>query len=306
MSKQNLIKESIADAKAITEAAQKRASDMFIQEFSGPLKNLLSDVINENVSTGSDQPLGYNPEEDKDAIVGGKDINDGTGDGPENLQENDSDVSDDENEEEVVEENDELDVEVEDDENEEVPVEENEIDFSDDEKIEDEDEIYEEDNDLDVEDDEDSFEDDEVIEVVDVENDVEDDDEKLNETKKLKATIAKLQKENKIYIRDIKKLREGFDKLNLFNAKLAYAFRLMRKPGVTKEEKRYIAESFDKVKTIREAKLVYDTILKTINQPKKVDKNPLKNKNIKSVISESTQNTQNSRLLELAGFKEEN
>ena len=53
-----------------------------IKEFSPKVKNMLVGLINEQVSTGSDQPGGYSPETDKDAIVGGKNINKNAGDGP--------------------------------------------------------------------------------------------------------------------------------------------------------------------------------------------------------------------------------
>jgi len=126
----------------------------------------------------------------------------------------------------------------------------------------------------------------------------------MKENKRIKGVAIKLQKQRNQLLKDVKTLHEQFKKLNLFNAKLAYAFQLMKKPGVTREEKKQIAEAFDKVKSIREAKLIFEMFSKSLTQVKKIEKNPLKNKNVKSVISESTQNQNqnsgNQRLLELA------
>lgn len=313
--KSRLIKESIADAEAITKISEKRAGQMFIKEFAPGIKAMLSDVINENVSTGNDNPSGYNPEEDQDAINSGTDINDGTGDGPEKLQETDTEIPD-ENQDEVVEE--EFEAEPEEDEFQTGEVDENEIDFSEvpEDETSPEDEMYEGDGSEDIDlDTEVSPEDDEVIEIVDTEvgNDDENDEvpvmeKKIKETKrvnesKLKAYAKQLQKENQNLKNAVKKLREGFDKLNLFNAKLAYAFKLMRQPAITRVEKKQIAEAFDKVQSISEAKRIYEIFSKKIVEVKVTKKNPLQNKNVKPSTSETTKKlneTVSNRMAELA------
>jgi len=317
-----LIKESIADANAITNAAEKRTAKLFLQEFSGPMKSMLSDIINEQASTGSDQPGGYAQDADKDAIASGKDINDGTGDGPDNLQEGDTDiVGDDENpEDQELGEGFEADGEEGDNTEDEFNVDENSdgVDFEDDKE-----EMYELENESSLDDEIPSKEDDQVIEIVDdtlggensqeedplMESDDKDEDDKnkVNEQKYKKAYI-KLAKEHKVVLGDVKKLREGFNKLNLFNAKLAYAFKLMRTPGLTRTEKKQIAETFDRVKSIREAKLIYETLKKTVVQGIKTTekKNPIQSKNIKSVKSEQTKlNESMSNRMSVLAFGEE-
>ncbi len=312
---QQLIKESIADAKAITAAAEKRTARLFLKEFSAPVKSMLSDLINEQTSTGSDQPGGYNQNADQDAVEG-TDINDGTGKGPDNLQENDLDIpSDDENPElEVTEEFGEPEVGGEEEFGEPEVDENSNLDFSE----TGEEEMYEmgeEDPTLNTE--EPSGEEDQVIEIVDdtngeesneepvfeKKNKDEDEDDKVNENKYKKA-YARLVKQHKIVLNDVKKLREGFVKLNLFNAKLANAFQLMRTPGLTRSEKKYIAETFDRAKSIREVNLITETLKRTVisNVAKTNRNNPVVNKNVKSVTSEKTKLNEavNSRMQILA------
>jgi len=304
----SIIKEAIADANTVTSVIEERAKNMFIKEFSPQIKNMLSAVINEEVSTGNDQPGGYNPEEDQDAMGDGTNINKGTGAGPVETYPEGKDV----NEEEALPVDDDDEIKLDDEIPEaEIPP----IEADDDDKELDEffGEPGEEKDDID---------DDEVLEVVDDEEEVKkpEDEAKKEETvekdgdgsdlsndnaivENLKKIARKYKKENAILREAVNTLKNKFEKVDLFNAKLAYAFKLMTQPGMTRNEKKQIAEAFDAAKTTREAQLIYKTMKRTPSVTKTV-KNPLKNVNTKSVLSESTKlkTAQVDRMSELAGL----
>lgn len=296
----NLIKEAIADANAIQSAAEERAKSMLIKEFSPRIKSALASLINEDgISTGSDQPGGYSPETDKDAIGAGvpagqssEDMLD-KGDGPEKIQEDD-DLPIDDKEEPVLE-GDDMDAD------DEFPIAET---FPPTEEPTDDDDSV-----LEIVDDpsiggEDEIPGDtgEVPPSVDEEfPPIDDEEPKMEMYEALRRKYRKLAYENKALKEAVRTLHSKFGKIDLFNAKLAYAFKAMSKPGLTRENKRQIAEAFDSAKTVREAQLIYKTLK---NQVPASNRKPLVNKNVKSVISESTKvtNGQYGRLNELAGL----
>lgn len=317
----SIVKGAIADAKTVSLAAEERAKTMFAKEFSPKIKQLLSAVINEagtaagGTSTGSDQPGGYNPEEDQDAVGGAvasgqenPNINNQTGDGPQvtypaaNDVKEGSNLDAEEDSEESVDEAEDADMSAEKD---------------DDERF---DEGYEEEDesmDPSAEDDLDYVnpsetpsgkegdEDESVLEIVDdeavpsIEDEPEDQksDDVVYEWKKY---AKKLKRENKQLKEAIGVLHNKFKKLDLFNAKLAYAYNLLTRPGLNRNQKRTIAEAFDSAKTVREAKIVYNTMKKTIANKPVVRTSPLKSQNIKSVSSPQTKLTESKRMEELA------
>lgn len=82
------------------------------------------------------------------------------------------------------------------------------------------------------------------------------------------AKIAELEKENeslreslKEYKESFKVLRKQINEVQTFNAKLAYVNKLFSKGGLTNDEKVQIAESFDGVETVEEAKTLYNKII---------------------------------------------
>ena len=300
----DLYKQAVLDANKVMKISEERAKGMFMTEFSPKIKNMLTNLINEQVSAGSDQPGGYGEDVDKDAIVGGTDINK-SGKGSKDIKEEEElDIDGIEDEDSLDEE---LDLEDEDGDLEDID--EVDLEDNDEEEIADDEEIYENEDDLDVdlEDDEDK---DEVLEIVDDEEDLDDLDQipskpepGLNENRKLRKQLKIQLKKNRILAETINTLQKKFNKVDLFNAKLAYAFKLMHTPGLTKHLKEQIAEQFDSAKTLREAKLIYKTIKRSLANTEvktKTAKELLENRNLKSVASQSTQS--NNRMIELAGL----
>lgn len=96
--------------------------------------------------------------------------------------------------------------------------------------------------------------------------------------KKIVNEYKKIRKANLVLV---KELRQS----NLFNAKLAYTFRIIHaNRGLTPLEQKKIIETIDKAKTIREAKLIHKTIRESLRI---VEKTPRK-KNIHESASRST------------------
>jgi hypothetical protein len=271
-----LIKEAIADADAIVNVAENRATSMLIQDFSPKVKNILSNMLNEEVSTGSDQPSGYSPEEDKGSLGShpNKDLAD-KGAGPEKLSEKeelDAEEKDEKDEEEKKDEGSDFDMGM--------PPPAEDVPSLGDEEDDEENGVG------------DDIDDSDVLEVV---NDV-----PPPPMPAMEAKFASVVKENKELREAIKVLHEKFNDLNVFNAKLAHAYKLMTQPGLTRDQKRKIAEAIDNAKTVREVKLIASTLLASRDTS---SKNPLKNQNVRPVISESTKPSSDyTRLNELAGI----
>lgn len=326
----NFVKEAIVDANTVKETVERRAKDMFLKEFSPAVKQMLSNVINEAASTGSDQPGGYAPETDQDKIQGGTDINDGTGDGPEKLKEEDDLPTDDDDQqmdldnlgeegsipppsdddelglddEPVVEELPPDDVPVDDDDQ--IPAVEG---FSDDDEMGlggDEDDV------LEIADEEEEgkkneSEEEEEESKKNESEEEEEEEEAKKESKKIREAYRKVKfyrRQNKILKETIGVLQNKFRKIDLFNAKLAYAFRLMHQPGLTRNEKKQIAEAFDRARSVRETKIIYTTMKRALESASRKKSVVPKSGNVRSVLSESTkqQNVQTNRMQELAGL----
>jgi hypothetical protein len=110
-------------------------------------------------------------------------------------------------------------------------------------------------------------------------------DELLKENESLKQTI-------KEYKESFVVLRKQINEVQIFNAKLAYANKLFTNGGLTNDEKIKIAEDFDKVQTIEEAKKLYNTFLnemKISKSPKTTSIDKLKSSSPAVVSSSNSQ-----------------
>jgi hypothetical protein len=79
---------------------------------------------------------------------------------------------------------------------------------------------------------------------------------KTNESRKTRALQRKLVE----YKKAVTSLRDQLIEMNLFNAKLLYANKLMQNRNVTSKQQRAIVEALDNAKTLREAKLLYKSL----------------------------------------------
>ena len=66
--------------------------------------------------------------------------------------------------------------------------------------------------------------------------------------------------------RENRALKQQLSEMNLFNAKLLYVNKLMQNRNVSSKQQRAIVEALDNAKTIREAKLVYESLSQSLNK----------------------------------------
>ena len=227
MSRNNLINEAIAEAKAVREAALENAKSMIVDAFTPQLKNKINDELNEEVATEGDQPSGYDS--------GGHESQKGEdmlskGDGSA-VYEDDTTVEGDDVAEDVDED-----------------VYEIALDEGEDEEGEEEEDEGEE------------------------EMPVEESAEVTAEN--VQSYIHALQNENAAYAKAIKQLQKEFNEVNLFNSKLIYANKVLRTPGLTKDQKYGIVEQFDNAHTIGEVKIIYTSLTEGVKIGSAVNKKP--------------------------------
>ena len=85
---------------------------------------------------------------------------------------------------------------------------------------------------------------------------------RVNESRKNRALTQQLVE----YKKAVGSLRGQLTEMNLFNAKLLYANKLMQNRNVTPKQQRAIVEALDKAKTLREAKLLYQSLTASLNK----------------------------------------
>jgi len=66
--------------------------------------------------------------------------------------------------------------------------------------------------------------------------------------------------------RTVTKLKKQLAEMNLFNAKLLFANKLMQNRGLSTKQQRVVVEALDKARTIREAKLLYKSLSASLNR----------------------------------------
>ena len=95
----------------------------------------------------------------------------------------------------------------------------------------------------------------------------------VNENKVLKNKMSSIVSENETLKEDYNKmvdaLKQFRDKLNevaVFNSNLTYSVRLFTENTTTKDEKLEIIKRFDEVKTLKESKGVYKSLVKEISK----------------------------------------
>jgi len=85
---------------------------------------------------------------------------------------------------------------------------------------------------------------------------------RVNESRKSRALSRQLVE----YKKAVGSLRTQLTEMNLFNAKLLYANKLMQNRNVTPKQQRAIVEALDKAKTLREAKLLYQSLTASLKK----------------------------------------
>ena len=98
-------------------------------------------------------------------------------------------------------------------------------------------------------------------------------DGKVNELDSLKESARKVVRNNrqlKAELNEHKKalraMKEQLQEMNLFNAKLLYANKLMQNKDLSLKQQKHIVESLDNAKTLGEAKVLFEGLTKSLNK----------------------------------------
>jgi hypothetical protein len=111
--------------------------------------------------------------------------------------------------------------------------------------------------------------------------------EELEEAKK-KARRAEIEKENakkelKEALETIKSIQSSLQEVKLLNAKLLYTNKIFNSINLTEDQRIKVLTSFDKATSVKEAKLVYETLLEGL----KTKRAPLKESIVRGLASKT-------------------
>jgi len=278
MANSKLLKEAIADAKAVRETAIANAKIALEEAFTPRLQSILSkklqaevegdeEEVNEEYSDGSEAPTedasDIGDGENKQPADDANDTSDLAKTNPDTEVDSAEVGKEDENSEVISEEEE---AEVPGDETSKIEEEENDEDELDLEAIikeledelqaegdgeESEEEMHEEEDEIDL---------DEILR----EMGYGDDEEKKEEMKEEDSKVNELESELEEAYKVIKSLKSTINEVNLLNAKLLYTNKLFRSYDLTNEQKHKVVETLDRTKNVREVKLVFSTLAESI------------------------------------------
>ena len=305
----DLLKEAIADAKAVRQTALANAKMALEEAFTPRLQSMLSAKLAEDLSDDESMPVEEDEEEEGMGMKAKPEMEEGDED--DTMPEEGYNMTED-------------DV---------MPDEGDEVDEGhDDEEGHNDDEVIEDDLDLDeiireLEGDENSTMeepteeeptevDDEVDEDINIDEIIrslreEDEDQELPEEKEEEEEEegAEVKADLDEAYNVIRFLKSKINEVNLLNAKLLYSNKLFRNFSLNEGQKMKVIENFDRAFTLREVKLVYSTLAEGFKMPstRKVVKESFASKPIAStkparqIISEGTELA--NRFKKLAGLK---
>ena len=89
---------------------------------------------------------------------------------------------------------------------------------------------------------------------------------RIAESRRGRKASTSTQRQLNEYKKAAHALKSQLTEMNLFNAKLLYANKLMQNRNLTQKQQRAIVEALDNAKTLREAKLLYQSLTKSLNK----------------------------------------
>jgi hypothetical protein len=95
------------------------------------------------------------------------------------------------------------------------------------------------------------------------------DEEKDAMYEAMKAKMKKTEEELNETRKALKTVKTDLNEVNLLNAKLLYTNKIFRNKNLTESQKVKVLGAFDKAASVKEAKLVFETISEGLNTPKK-------------------------------------
>ena len=264
----DLLKDAIADAKAVRETALANAKMALEEAFTPRLKSMLSQKIQNEME--GDEMEDAPEEEAGEEMEAEAEVED------EMEMEDEAEEADEEMEMEMEDEADEAEAEAEEEEEldlesilRELEDEVNEEEFETETETETEDE-GEEEFELEIEDDEvEGAEDEEELDLEEVLKALTEDDEELDEADDVAALKSDLEEHRNV----VKYLRSKLNEVNLLNAKLLFSNKLFKSYGLSNEQKVKVVETFDRAHNLREVKLVYSTLAESFNGKVKIKEN---------------------------------
>jgi len=293
----DLLKEAIADAKAVRETALANAKLALEEAFTPRLQSMISAKLAEEMS---DEDI---DEADEMEMEEGEEIADTEHEAPAEHETEEA------HEEEASEEDDDLDLdeiikELEMDEE----LDSSEIGDGDNEVAE-----LEADTEFDDElfaegEDEESMDEDEEVDLDEIVRSLREEDEEASEEEPVAEGEGHEEELEEAY-NVIRFLKGKINEVNLLNAKLLYSNKLFRNFTLNESQKMKVIENFDRAYNLREVKLVYSTLAESFKMPttKKVVKESFASKPVastkpaKQVLSEGTELA--NRFKKLAGLK---
>ena len=299
----DLLKEAIADAKAVRETALQNAKMALEEAFTPHLKSMLSAKLAEDDDEEDDNPFA----DDEDEEMGDEEEAE---DMARSHYREDDDEEDDEEEnpfakDDEVEESEIIEIDgvkyapvvSEEDEEEEAPMGDKEDDDMGEEldleavikeleqEIAEADDSDDEDLTEGPKEDEEAEVKEEVVEITEEDDEDKDDEDKdkemkeqstSNEDTEVHESVDDIQAELKEYKEAVTYLRDKLHEVNILNAKLLYTNRLFREFALSNDQKFKIVETFDRAQTTREIKLVYSTLAESYKDNGSVKRNEIK------------------------------
>ena len=282
----DLLKEAIADAKAVRETALQNAKMALEEAFTPHLKSMLSAKLAEEDDEDEENPFADKEEGEEEEAEDMARYEEEGDENPNPFVDEDEE-SEPEMEEEGI-------IEIDGVEYAPVVSEEDEEEIDSDEEADDSEELDLEavikELELEIaesdESDEDLEEEEAVEETVNItEEEDEDEDEKevdeqstpeSDEDTKVHESVNAMQTELNEYKEAVTYLRDKLHEVNILNAKLLYTNRLFKEFALSNNQKMKIVETFDRAQTTREIKLVYSTLAESYSDTGSVKKNEIK------------------------------
>lgn len=94
--------------------------------------------------------------------------------------------------------------------------------------------------------------------------------------RKVEAALRNVMRKNRIaegknkqYRNALRGMKKQLSEMNLFNAKLLYANKLMQNRDLSIKQQKHIVESLDEAGTLNEAKLLFESLSKSLSRPSK-------------------------------------
>jgi hypothetical protein len=241
----DLLKEAIADAKAVKQTALANAKLALEEAFTPRLQSMLSAKLAEELSEEEEEVDDVTMEGDEEGYVDNEAPVE-EGEGEEDYSEEDH-SEEDHSEEEVTEEEDDLDLEE--------IIRELEGEDSEEEvaepAIEEEDEYSDEADTM-----EEGEEDDEDIDINEIIRSLREEDEEETMDEEEEESSEELEEAYKV----IRFMKSKINEVNLLNAKLLFSNKLFRNHNLNESQKMNVIENFDRAHSLREVKLVFATL----------------------------------------------